>query len=350
MGVWDTSTPAGSDPKSQGDDRIREMKVALQEMFRAGGADGDEAVCPGSSPLTAPIYRPRGGYGAEASRPAASVGGLYYNTDTGTLQRSNGTSWVDLTENAAYEAIHQKVAASLASSGGVVTLPETGNSFNVTGTEAVTSIAGWSAGVVIVQWQSARIITHSASLYLKNALSRNVVAKDISIFEFTGADAVREIAFYGAGSGMPIGTVIMHAGASVPAGFLECDGSSLVRADYPGLFAVIGTAHGAPSVNNFNLPDLRGRFPRGYDHGAGNDPDAASRTAANSGGSTGDNVGSYQADELKSHTHTESGATNNFTKANGADAVASANSATTGATGGNETRPKNVSLMFCIKY
>jgi len=41
----------------------------------------------------------------------------------------------------------------------------------------------------------------------------------------------------------------------------------------------------------------RGRFLRGLDSGAGNDPDCATRT----GGCT---VGSTQGDELKSHTHT----------------------------------------------
>lgn len=198
MGVWSTATPSGSDPANQGDDRIREMKVAIEDALRAGEADGDEALFPGPSPTTDPIFRHRGGYGAEASRPAAAVGGQYFNTTTGTLQRSNGSSWVDLTENAAYEAIHQKVGASLASVTGVVTLPETGNSFNVSGTEAVTSIAGWSAGVVIVKWTQARTLTHGASFYLMEALSRVVSANDISVFEFTGSNAVREIMFHGA--------------------------------------------------------------------------------------------------------------------------------------------------------
>lgn len=197
MGVWDTATPAGSDPISQGDDRIRETKAAIQEALRGGATDGDEAIFPGAAPSTAPIFRYRGLKGSTAQRPSASQGGLYYNTTTGTIQRANGTTWDDLTENAAFEAIHAAVAASLASVGGVVTFPETGNSFNVTGTEAITSLAGWSAGIVIVKWVSSRVITHGASLVLKNALSRTVAASDISVFEFTGANAVREIGYYG---------------------------------------------------------------------------------------------------------------------------------------------------------
>ncbi len=352
MACFDPTTPAGTDPKSQGDDRIREIKAAELEYLRGGSADGDEAIFPGPDPLTAPIFRHRGGMGAELSRPDAAVGGQYYNTDTGTLQRSNGVTWDDVTENAAYEAIHQAIPAALASAGGVVTFPETGNSFNVSGTEAVTSLAGWSAGLVIVKWGSGRIITHGASLALKNSLSRNVVAGDIQIFEFTGSNAAREIAFHGAGSGVETGTSIMHNGASLPAGFLEENGASLLRADYPGLFAVIGTIHGTADGTHFNLPDMRGFFPRGYDHGAGNDPDAAGRTAANAGGATGDNVGTAQGDEFEAHTHTYNEPKGTFGHASGgaADGIP-AEASTTGSSGGTtETRPKNRAKMFCIKY
>ena len=198
MGVWNTATPAGSDPRSQGDDRIRELKTAIQESLRGGTTDGLEAVFPGAAPTTAPVFHYRGLKGTTAARPAALEGGLYFNTTTGTLQRADGSAWLDLTENAAYEAIHQAVGASLASVAGVATLPETGNSFNVSGTEAMTSLAGWSAGVVIIKWTQARTLTHGASFYLMEALSRVVSANDISVFEFTGSNAVREVAFHGA--------------------------------------------------------------------------------------------------------------------------------------------------------
>jgi hypothetical protein len=91
-------------------------------------------------------------------------------------------------------AIHQRVAASLASVAGVVTLDENRNSYNVTGTEAVTAIQGWSAGLVIVKWVSARVLTHSSTFALKGGLSRTCAAGDISILEFTGSNSVREVA------------------------------------------------------------------------------------------------------------------------------------------------------------
>lgn len=96
MGVFDVTTPAGNQAKSLGDDRIRELKVGLLEMFRGGAADGVEAVAPGSAPLTAPIFRYRGLKGTTGARPTSGQGGLYINTTLSTLQRDNGVSWDDV--------------------------------------------------------------------------------------------------------------------------------------------------------------------------------------------------------------------------------------------------------------
>lgn len=65
-------------------------------------------------------------------------------------------------------------------------------------------------------------------------------------------------------TGLPVGAVVAVAGAIVPAGFAVCDGGTLSRADYPELFATIGTIYGAgDGVSTFNVPDLRGYFIRG---------------------------------------------------------------------------------------
>jgi len=100
-----------------------------------------------------------------------------------------------------------------------------------------------------------------------------------------------------------IGDIKATGSDTIPVGFLLCDGSEISRTTYSNLFAIIGETYGEGDTSTtFNLPDLRGRFPRGFDDGAGNDPDAASRVAI-SGGNTGDNMGSYQTDELKAHDH-----------------------------------------------
>ena len=65
-------------------------------------------------------------------------------------------------------------------------------------------------------------------------------------------------------SDTPIGTILPFGSNNIPSSFLLCDGTELNRADYPELFAVIGTSFGTPSANTkFKLPDLRGEFLRG---------------------------------------------------------------------------------------
>ncbi|QDQ79694.1 phage tail protein [Paraburkholderia megapolitana] len=85
-------------------------------------------------------------------------------------------------------------------------------------------------------------------------------------------------------------------------GWLYCDGSLYSAQAYWQLYGVIGTSFGG-NATDFNVPDLRGRFVRGVDGGAGNDPDAATRVANPAGGASGDHVGSYQADAFQGHEH-----------------------------------------------
>lgn len=62
------------------------------------------------------------------------------------------------------------------------------------------------------------------------------------------------------------GFIAAYAGANPPAGWLACDGRAVKRADYPELFAAIGTAYGAgDGKTTFKLPELRARFALGVD-------------------------------------------------------------------------------------
>jgi hypothetical protein len=101
----------------------------------------------------------------------------------------------------------------------------------------------------------------------------------------------------------PPGTVLSYMGTTAPAGWLLCDGASVSRATYPGLFAVISTSCGTAGTTVFNLPDFRGRFLRGRDGATGRDPDRATRTAMNLGGSIGDAVGSIQLDQFRADSN-----------------------------------------------
>lgn len=149
---------------------------------------------------------------------------------------------------------------------------------------------------------------------------------------------------------MPVGTILPFGGTTAPEGWLLCDGAAYSRTvDYDDLFAVIGTAFGAPDVNNFNVPDLRGQFLRGTDNGAGEDPDATTRVESKSGGNTGDNVGSKQADLLPDHDHSLNV---NSQLGNGSKSYRLGLSRTLGirSISGTETRPKNVNVNYIIKY
>ena len=148
-----------------------------------------------------------------------------------------------------------------------------------------------------------------------------------------------------------------------PSGWLECNGAAVSRATYSTLFVAIGTTFGSgDGTTTFNLPDLRGYFVRGYDNGRGID--------------SGRVFGSTQADTIVAHNHviniSDPGHTHVISCApisggggpgtyNGStgtvvlSANGTINSATTGITatsnntGGTETRPKNIALMYCIK-
>lgn len=101
-------------------------------------------------------------------------------------------------------------------------------------------------------------------------------------------------------SPFPAGMIKILAGDKVPDGWAECDGREVKREDNKELFAAIATKWGSgDGTTTFNIPDLRGRFLRGWDHGAGLDPDAAARTEIKPGGAVGDSVGSAQAPGVK---------------------------------------------------
>lgn len=153
---------------------------------------------------------------------------------------------------------------------------------------------------------------------------------------------------------VPSGSILAFGGGAAPAGWALCDGTSLSRVDEPSLFAAIGTGWGAADDTHFNVPDLRGRFLRGVDGTAGNDPEAAGRTAMNPGGNTGDKVGSVQPDQFGTHTHQVSpfgAAVVNVNAGNNAPIAVAVPPIvlTTTAAGGAETRPRNAAVTYIIK-
>jgi microcystin-dependent protein len=63
---------------------------------------------------------------------------------------------------------------------------------------------------------------------------------------------------------LPPGMIVAYGGTTAPAGWVFCDGASLLRTTpNDALFAAIGVRYGAADGTHFNVPELRSRFPMG---------------------------------------------------------------------------------------
>ena len=98
--------------------------------------------------------------------------------------------------------------------------------------------------------------------------------------------------------GVPVGSIQMYGGAAAPTGWLRCNGAALdatTDTKYVPLFAAIGNNFGGADNTDFEVPDLRGIFPRG----AG---DSGKLTAAN-GSIITHALGTYSNDAMQGHKH-----------------------------------------------
>lgn len=164
----------------------------------------------------------------------------------------------------------------------------------------------------------------------------------VSIIAPDGSTVV--IPSLGEGSLVPIGVPLPYPLATPPAGFLKCNGSSFSTAAYPKLALVYLSGI---------LPDLRGEFLRGWDGGRGVDGGRGLLTA--------------ESDEIRSHRHIKlnvdrSGvaygpAAGNFSgqQTGGFYAYTTIgydsgySGIGTGATGGSETRPRNIAFNYIVR-
>jgi microcystin-dependent protein len=227
-----------------------------------------------------------------------------------------------------------------------VTLPNGNLSFRDMGFDNLNN--GMAVDAMVMQWGTGNVGVGTNSPGQKLTVNGTIESLSGGI-KFPDATIQTTAAI-----GIPTGSITMYAGTAVPAGYLVCDGAAINRVTYANLFTALGVAWGSgDGSTTFNLPDLRGRFPRGVDGGSGNDPNAAVRTASNVGGNTGNNVGSLQTDTLVSHSHvvgayTASGGTHIALITAGTNNTQS--TLRTEVEGGSETRPKNVYVYYIIRY
>lgn len=159
----------------------------------------------------------------------------------------------------------------------------------------------------------------------------------------------------------PVGAVIAYFGTiatagSPPDGWLLADGTEIDSQARPELAALVshlramGPSYQGASPTKAFKPDLRGVFLRGQDRGAGVNPDKGA-----------DEIGRWQADAFQSHYHMLQGVAAEYYP--GADDVLGGPYATRVSSykitqtqapaDGNvagETRPKNITVVYLIKY
>ena len=157
------------------------------------------------------------------------------------------------------------------------------------------------------------------------------------------------------------GMVAAFAMSSAPTGWLTCDGTAVSRTTYSDLFTAIGTTWGAgDGTTTFNLPDLRGAFLRGTgSHGTSN--------MANGNDFAGPSVGSFENDQIQNmKSYTDGSGNGGALNGSSSDYSAynlpwnSSLGANWAADGfiengqgtprlGDETRPFNAGINYCIK-
>ncbi|WP_081745337.1 phage tail protein [Pseudomonas sp. URIL14HWK12:I7] len=151
-------------------------------------------------------------------------------------------------------------------------------------------------------------------------------------------------------SALPVGATVAFPLNKVAPGFLELDGSIKSIAAYPDLVSFLGTVFnkGDEGAGNFRLPDSRGEFLRGWDHGR--DVDA------------GRSVGSYQAGTKIQGDNDSAPTVQGIANVAQIDAdpatgfIGDISHTATGMVSGSygsaywrTVRPRNLAVMWCIK-
>ena len=147
--------------------------------------------------------------------------------------------------------------------------------------------------------------------------------------------------------GINTGLIIPWGAASIPSGFLECNGASVSTSTYAALFAVIGYTYGG-SGGNFNVPDLTDRTVVNKS----NTKNLAQTGGANTVTPTGNISGSSAATtlttaQIPSHSHSGmimDGSTGGMGAEQGT--LVNTNAAATGSAGSDQSHSHNLSANF----
>jgi microcystin-dependent protein len=150
--------------------------------------------------------------------------------------------------------------------------------------------------------------------------------------------------------GINTGLIIPWGAASIPSGFLECNGQSVSTATYAALFAVIGYTYGGAGAS-FLLPDLTDRTVVNKSNTKNLAQTGGANTVAKTGNVSG-TVGNttLTTAEMPAHTHMATFGT--FGSGSGGmgfmddGSINGVNSVTSGSTGGDGAHDHTVTANF----
>jgi microcystin-dependent protein len=391
--IWRrSSADAGAAVRTWGPWYKLQLSQAEQDARYSGGTHTHTATpgvgglfrCEFTSNIDANTNRPAGSYGsyANSATNTPTGAGILHNFTSGSDGSGDGSQiWQEFVTNRLWA--RQRWGGNWTAWAEISLAGHTHDDRYYTETEMNTLLAG----------RAAAVHTHDDRYYTEIEMSTLLAGRAAAVHThddryYTETEINTLLAGVG---GSPTGAVMAFAMNSVPTGWLAANGAAVSRATYATLFAAIGTTHGSGNGSTtFNLPDLRGIFVRG-----------SGSQAVNGFTYDGGNVGGKQNDQIHDHHHehadyyqattvsiTINGA-NNFAGGNnryalssytwsysdtGAQAARVANSngipGTSPYTGspfalvwngtawvrrnpnnvGTETRPANISLLYCIKF
>jgi microcystin-dependent protein len=151
--------------------------------------------------------------------------------------------------------------------------------------------------------------------------------------------------------GIPTATIIPWSTASVPTGYLECNGQAVSRSTYSALFAIVGTTYGAgDGSSTFLVPDLSNNIAVGKSNNKALGSTGGAETTTptgNIGGSTAN--ATLSTAQLASHGHNTgvfAGSTRMWKFANPRFSPAAKNGSATGNAGSGGGHSHNMSANF----